>query len=83
MPSFLVLRLRRICAGSHPNRGFKKDTLAAKNGRVLLKNILFKLNLQDERQLDSSFLIYILYLSRMPSFSVRKSCHTYDYLVEW
>ena len=59
MPSFLVLRLRRICAGSHPNRGFKKDTLAAKNGRVLLKNILFKLNLQDERQLDSSFLIYI------------------------
>ena len=60
MPSFLVLRLQHTQAGTHPNRSLKKDTLAAKNGYVLLKNILFKLNFQDEGHLDSNFLIDIL-----------------------
>ena len=60
MASFLVLKLPHMYAGSHPNRGLKKDTLAAKKGHVLLKNVLFKLNFQDEGHLDSNFLIYIL-----------------------
>ena len=60
MPYFSVFRLRHNYAGSHPNRTLKKDILTAKNGHVLLKNILFKLNFQDEGQLDSNFLIYIL-----------------------
>ena len=58
--SFLVLKLPHTYAGPHPNRGLKKDILAAKKAHVLLKNVLFKLNFQDEGHLDSNFLIYIL-----------------------
>ena len=46
MASFLILKLPHMYAGSHPNRGLKKDILAAKKGHVLLKNVLSKLNFQ-------------------------------------
>ena len=35
-----------------------------KNGRILIKNPLFKLNFQDERHLDANFLIFILTIYR-------------------
>ena len=60
VPSFLLLRLQHTYAGSHPNKDFKKDILAAKNGHFLLKNMLFKLSFQGEGHLDSNFLVYFL-----------------------
>ena len=42
MLSFLVLRLPHIYIGSHPNRGLKNHTLAAKNGDALLKVYTFQ-----------------------------------------
>ena len=35
-----------------------------KNGRILIKNVLFKFNFQNEGHLDANFLIYILTINR-------------------
>ena len=44
---------------------------AKKNGRISVKNILLKINFQDENRLDANF-FYLYYdnLSWMPYFSV-------------
>ena len=47
-------------AHSHPDRGSKCTQDLLKNGHILIKNVLLKINIQDEGHLDDSFLIYIL-----------------------
>ena len=47
-------------AHSHPNRGSKCMFKLLKNGHILIKNVLLKINFQDEGHLDANFLIYIL-----------------------
>ena len=51
-------------AHSRPNRGSKWTHNLLKNGRNLTRNILLKVNYQDEVHLDASSWIYILTIYR-------------------
>ena len=53
----------------------KKKKKKKKNGRILTRNVLLKINFQDEGHLDTSFWIYILAIEN--SFSLSSLVVTY------
>ena len=57
---FLVLKLWHTYGHPHPNRGSKCTQNFLKDGHILIKNVLLKINIQNEGHLDADFLIYIL-----------------------
>ena len=59
-----------------PNRGWKWSLNWWKNDRMLIKNVIFKLNFQDEGQLDTNFLIFILFITN--AFFISSLVVTYE-----
>ena len=58
MPSSQVLKLLQMCGHSHPNSGSKRTHCRQKNGHILLKNVLLKLNSKDEDYLYDNCLVH-------------------------
>ena len=58
--SLLLLKLWHTYAYSHPNRGLKCTQMLIKNGCILRKNVVLKINYQNEGHLDVNFLIYMV-----------------------
>ena len=62
MPSFTVRTLWHRYAHSHPGIGSKGTHYLLKNGHILLRKVLLKLNFQDKIHLYVNYLFYILSL---------------------
>ena len=59
----------------------KKKNKKKKNGRILTRNVLLKINFQDEGHLDTSFWIYILAIENffsLNSFSLSRDIHMHN-----
>ena len=74
MPSFSDLTLWQTYSHSHANSCSKRTAYLLKNGHIFIKDVLLKLNFQDEGHLRANCLFFILSLCLKSVLSPYFSC---------